>query len=162
MAEFTRGISPGDIDTIYSRTAVQLGTRFVDQDGGEYIFLKGVASTVAGSWVTYDSNDEYQTTLLATGALGSVAVAQAATVAGKYGWYCIWGTTVGKSYADAAWTAPAVCGRTSADGSVGQNPTAGDVIYGAFLRSSMDASSGNTSTTFQLMYPFLDAQTAGH
>ena len=162
MAEFTGIISPGDIDTVYSRTAIGLGTRLFDTDGNEYIFLKGVASTVQYSWVTY--NNEFDTTLLATAAIGPVAIAQAAIVANKYGWYLIWGSGTGKAVNndEGTFSSGAVCGRTSADGSVGGVYTAGDLIYGAFCRSAMEASSANTSTKFQICYPSVDAQTAGH
>ena len=39
MAEFTGTMSPGDIDTVYSRTAIGLGTKIFDTDGNEYIFF---------------------------------------------------------------------------------------------------------------------------
>lgn len=58
---------------------------------GEFIYLKGVASTVAGSIVVYD--DSFQTAL-ATSALDEprpMAVSVAATVADEYGWYQISG-----------------------------------------------------------------------
>lgn len=160
MAEFTGIISPGDITEVYSRTAVQPGTRIFDQDGNEYIFLRGVASTVAGSWVTYDMSAEYQTTLLAANAIGPVAVAMAAIVAGKHGWYQIWGKAVGCAYD--ILDANDVVGRTGADGYVGDGPPAGDIIYNAICRSAMESESGNTTTTFEIHYPFVDDQTAGH
>ena len=59
--------------------------------GGEFIYLKGVASTVVGSVVRYD--DSFQTAL-DTGALNTpwpVAVAMSANVASQYGWYQIAG-----------------------------------------------------------------------
>lgn len=64
----------------------------VDPDYGaaEFIYLKGVVGTVAGSWVLYDP-EGYTTALLATNAIGPVAVATAAIVADNYGWYQIGG-----------------------------------------------------------------------
>lgn len=56
--------------------------------GGEFIYLKGVANTVAGSWVTYNLEDG-TTALLAANAIGPVAVSMAALVADTYGWYQI-------------------------------------------------------------------------
>lgn len=59
--------------------------------GGEFIYLKGVASTVAGSIVNYD--DSFQTALQ-TGVLDHPrpnAVAMSANVASQYGWYQISG-----------------------------------------------------------------------
>jgi hypothetical protein len=58
---------------------------------GEFIYLKGVGSTVAGSVVIYD--DSFQTAL-ATTALDEprpLAVAVGANVANKFGWYQIGG-----------------------------------------------------------------------
>lgn len=58
---------------------------------GEFIYLQGVASTAVGSWVTY-SPDDWSTALLTGDAIGPVAVAMSANVAGpNYGWYQISG-----------------------------------------------------------------------
>ena len=68
---------------------------------GEFIYLKGVASTVVGSVVTYDGNDgsgnpSFQTALApSTANLDEpLAVAMGATGAGQYGWYQISGSAV--------------------------------------------------------------------
>ena len=61
---------------------------------GEFIYLKGVASTSVGQLVTY--NVGYQSAL-ATSAVGISnphAVAMSACVAGEYGWYQISGLAV--------------------------------------------------------------------
>jgi hypothetical protein len=63
---------------------------------GEFIYLKGVGSTVRGSAVTYNA-DDFTSTLLAANAIGPVAVAMAATVANKYGWYQISGKAIVKA-----------------------------------------------------------------
>lgn len=165
MAEFTGILCPDDITTVYSRTAIQKGTRAFDNDGNEYIFLEGVASTVAYSWVTYSSYNEFKTALLAANALGPVAIAQAAIVAGKYGWYMIWGSGWGCSTVDASEALAdnaTIIGRTGADGYVGTNPEAGDVIYGAITRSSVAGGGDDTRTLFQIYYPYVNDETAGH
>lgn len=62
--------------------------------GGEFIYLKGIGSTVVGTMVDYD---EYLgTTALspATAGTGSVAVAMSANVANQYGWYQVSGSAV--------------------------------------------------------------------
>src|SRR6478752_2636747 len=64
-----------------------------DYGAGEFIYLKGVASTVLGSWVTYNADDG-TTALLVPDAIGPVAVAMSANVAGQYGWYQIQGKAV--------------------------------------------------------------------
>lgn len=64
---------------------------------GEFIYLKGCASTVVGSWVTYNVTAG-TSVLLAPNAIGPVAVAMAATDAStKYGWYQISGDASAKA-----------------------------------------------------------------
>ena len=64
---------------------------------GEFIYLLGVASTVAGSPVTYNAQTG-QTTLAAVGTNlpQPVAIAMSANVASQYGWYQIGGLAVAK------------------------------------------------------------------
>lgn len=81
-----------------------LGTRISANDpvygDGEFIYLKGVASTVVGSVVTYDGastgTPTYQTVLApATANLGQpLAVAMSANLATGFGWYQIAGSAV--------------------------------------------------------------------
>lgn len=67
---------------------------------GRFIYLQGVASTVIGSVVTYDSNSSglpTWTTTLAPSTAGlakPLAVAMSANVANQYGWYMVQGTTI--------------------------------------------------------------------
>ena len=63
---------------------------------GEFIYLKGVGSTVVGSIVRYD--DGFQTALNTSALTDSLplAVAMSANVAGDYGWYQIAGLAVAK------------------------------------------------------------------
>lgn len=96
------------IGTIDDSKLVPLGTIVTAYDStygsGEFIYLKGLDSTVVGSFVTYNLDDG-STALLAANAIGPVAIAMAATVTGKYGWYQISGKAVGKvaaSFADNA------------------------------------------------------------
>jgi hypothetical protein len=60
---------------------------------GEFIYLKGVASTIVGSWVTYNMDDG-TTTLLVPNAIGPVAVAMSANVANQFGWYQLQGKAI--------------------------------------------------------------------
>jgi hypothetical protein len=81
--------SVGAPGVVYDTAIVPLGTKATSNEGYEYIFLQGVASTILGSWVTFDE------AFLSTGLdgngtatlIGPVAVATAAVVANKYGWY---------------------------------------------------------------------------
>lgn len=64
--------------------------------GGEFIYLKGVVSTVVGSLVSYDPVNG-TTTLSSTSEASSdrpLAVAMSACVSGYYGWYQIAGAAV--------------------------------------------------------------------
>lgn len=73
-----------------------LGTIIKAADGtlgeGEFIYLKGVASTAAGDTVIYDQKAATTTrTVHSSAARGEIAVAMSANVASQYGWYCISG-----------------------------------------------------------------------
>jgi hypothetical protein len=61
---------------------------------GEFIYLKGVASTVLGSVVLI--KDDYSTSLVAARDKGALAVAMSANVANQWGWYQTRGKAVTK------------------------------------------------------------------
>ncbi len=87
------------LDTIDTAAAVPLGTiiRAVSPTygQGEFIYLKGVASVVAGDCVTYDG--AFQTVRAAAGNSlpRPVAFALAAVVASRWGWFQISGYAIG-------------------------------------------------------------------
>jgi len=134
-----------DTSVIDSSETVPLGTKAQDVDGNEYIYLKGVADTAANSWVTFD--EAHLTTLAVADAQGRVAVAMAAVVADKYGWYQIYGSATGKALASFADNGKVYL--TSTAGSVDDAAVAGDCVFGAIGRSAV---SGGTAT-FELNYP---------
>jgi hypothetical protein len=80
---------------------LSLGTivRAVDPTygSGEFIFLKGVASTVVGSLVDYDLSAGTTTLAPATAGTGPCAVAMSANVLNQYGWYQITGIAAVKA-----------------------------------------------------------------
>src|SRR3990172_421349 len=83
--------APGDIDTTQKNP---VGAEAVFSDGNTYVYLPGVASTVAGSWVTVHGPtgvSSQVTALLTATATGPVAIATAATVASTWGWYLVKG-----------------------------------------------------------------------
>ncbi len=132
------------------RKAIDTGS---DGDGiGEFIYLKGVASTVAGDWVVYD--EECVTSRLAAATTGNVAVAMAATVADKWGWYQITGNAQAKretgSAVDAALYSAGVTG--SSDDAAAD----GRAIEGAINRVG-NATGAQTTATVQLNRPYHDA-----
>ena len=63
---------------------------------GEFIFLAGVASTVVGSAVVYNT-DDFSTILTVADVIGPVAIAMSANINGQYGWYQISGKAVVKT-----------------------------------------------------------------
>lgn len=69
----------------------------VSYGAGEFIYLLGVASTVVGSLVDYDSYLGTTALAPATGGVGSVAVAMSINVASQYGWYQIAGIAAVKA-----------------------------------------------------------------
>lgn len=119
---------------------------------GEFIYLKGVASTVLGSWVTYNSDDN-STTLLAANAIGPVAVAMGINVESYYGWYQIQGKAVGKALAAFADNANVYA--TATAGSVDDAVVAGDRVKGAKGASALDIPSTGLAE-FEISYPFMD------
>lgn len=123
---------------------------------GEFIYLKGVASCALGSWVTYNA-DDYSTTLLAANAIGPVAVAMAATVAGEYGWYQIKGKAIGKALA--AYADNGLVYATATAGSVDDAVVAGDRVKNAIGASAVDTPSTGLAE-FEIEYPFMDDATA--
>lgn len=134
-----------DTDAVDDDPTVQVGSRARDVDGNEYVYLKGVASTAEGSWVSFD--EEGATTLLTADAVGRVGVAMAAIVADKYGWYQVYGkNTVAKTDTVAADNAAYIDGT---NGRVDDAGVAGDMVFGAIIRSSDDSN----VATVELNYP---------
>lgn len=123
---------------------------------GEFIYLKGVASTAIGSWVTFN-NDDFTTALLAANAIGPVAVAMSANVANQYGWYQISGKAVGKaaaSYADNG-----LVYATATAGTVDDAVVAGDRVKNALGASAVDTPSTGFAE-FEINRPWMDDATA--
>jgi hypothetical protein len=91
----------GALTNVDSSRLIPTGSRYKGVDGDEYIYLKGVASTAAGSWVQYYSDGTDYVTALLTETIAengaNVAVALAATIADTYGWYQICGEVEGAS-----------------------------------------------------------------
>ena len=138
------------LTNVDSNKQYALGTRGEDNAGNEYIYLQGVASTVAGSWVSFD--EAHLTTLLTANAQGRVAIALAAVVADKFGWYQIYGKATGKVLTGFADNGKVYA--TSTAGSVDDADVAGDAIIGAIGRSAIDTPSTGKAY-FELNYPMV-------
>lgn len=131
-----------------------LGQRAFDTNGNEYIYLLGVAATAAGDWVRYVPGTFATTRLVSNTAItGLVAVAMAATVAGTWGWYQIFGLT--PTYTaiatDGSADTKSLSMGASADGRVTTGPTTTKNIFGAV---AIGASASNVGTA-GIEYPFI-------
>ena len=140
----------GDTTTIDTVQKYDFGTRARDTAGNEYVYLKGVASTVLGSWVTFDELGV--TTLLVANAIGPVAVAMAIIDStSEYGWYCIYGTCEASIAANSS--ADKAIGFETSSGVAGDGKAAGDCISGAVQR---DTTTTAAVVTVQINYPYVD------
>ena len=127
-----------------------LGTRAFDTSGNEYIYLKGLDSTVDGSWVSFD--EAHVTTLLVADAIGRVAIACAITVTDTFGWYIIYGYKV-KALAvdDGDCAADVALYATSSAAKVDDAHVTGDLIVGAISRVAETVTADQISV--ELTYP---------
>jgi hypothetical protein len=137
-----------DIDTVQRN---ELGQISADEFGNEYVYLKGLAATAAGSWVVYD--ELYQTSLLTTtansGIPGPVAVSLGAVLAVNFGWYVIrhsfvFGLCISDTFVD-----DSAVFATATAGSVDDDSAAATQVTGAWSRTA----GTTTSTNFQIMHP---------
>lgn len=119
---------------------------------GEAIYLKGVASTVVGSWVTYNP-DDWTTTLLAANAIGPVAVALSACVANEYGWYLIQGKAAAK--VSALFADNGNLYATATAGEADDAVVAGDLIKNAKGASAIGTPSAGLAEV-EIYRPFMD------
>ncbi len=136
--------------------AVPLGTIVQGFDetlgAGEFIYLKGAATTAVGSWVTYNASD-YSTDLLAANAIGPVAVAMSANVANQFGWYQISGKAVG--LAAAGFVDNANVYATATAGTVDDAVVAGDRVKLAKGASAVGTPAAGQAY-FEIHRPFMD------
>lgn len=130
--------------------------RDVTYGGGEFIYLKGVASTVVGSLVTFDQYLATTTLAPATGGKGSVAVAMSANVASQYGWYQIAGAAAVK--APNAMSAGAdVFMLAATPGSVDDAQVNGEQVLNATVSTTTGTPSSGLAI-IQINRPFLQGQ----
>ena len=117
---------------------------------GEFIYLKGVASTAVGSIVEYDTSFQ---TGLATAAVATprpLAVAMSACVASEYGWYQISGESVMKKTATVSFAAAAPVGAGSG---LAIAVVTGLVVEGALVAVVASAKTGSTSVRVMINRP---------
>lgn len=140
-------------DTVQNHT---LGTIVNATDpvygSGEFIYLKGIASTVVGSLVDYDQY--LGTTALAPATLGTgpVAVAMSANVALQYGWYQISGAAAVRA-PNAAVVGAEVWMLAATPGSVDDAVVAGEQVLGAKFSTTTGTPSAGLAIV-QISRPF--------
>lgn len=120
--------------------------------GAEFIYLKGVANTVVGSVVTY--NTTAGTTTLAPAGSNKpqpVAVAMSANVANQWGWYQISGIAVVAKAATVSLAAGAAVGVQSTG--VINATASGKEVTGALVAAVASATSGRTTVQLVINRP---------
>lgn len=142
-----------DLTKIFTSTDDKpvVGERWEDPTtGNEYIFLKGVASTVAGDPVIFNTAGE--TTRLAGTGVGAVAIAMAATVADTWGWYQIYGSGSAKVVATGG---VRVYGST-VTGQLTATVVTGALIHGLYTGNGDGNTVTGSLTNVELSYPHVD------
>jgi len=115
---------------------------------GEFVYMKGVASTAVGSWVLL-SYDDGTTSLLADGDIGPVGVAMSANIlATTYGWYQVRGKGSGILAASVGDNAGLYA--TAVIGTAGATASGKSEIIGARAAA---ASGAGGATEVELNYP---------
>jgi hypothetical protein len=152
------GLQPINVTDTVQRHPEGMLTHAVDPTlgGGEFLYLKGVVNTVAGSVVTYNQIS-HATTLSPAGAVSGIlgapaAVAMSANVANQWGWYQVTGVAVvAKDGSAPAAGAPVYF--AAAAGQVTATPAAGRELNGAGFAAS--ALAGATTVQVTISRPFV-------
>lgn len=126
--------------------------------GGEFIYLKGIGSTVVGSMVDYDQYLGTTALSPATGGVGPVAVAMSANVANQYGWYQITGCAAVKA-PNAMTPGADVFSLAATPGSVDDAAVNGEQILNAKVSTTTGTPSSGLGL-IQINRPFHQGQTA--
>lgn len=124
---------------------------------GEFIYLKGVANTVVGSLVTYNTSSF--TTALApvgTNKAQPIAVAMSANVADQWGWYQISGIAVMKKTCTVSLAANAAVGVLTAGLVAGTG--SGKEISGALVAAVASATAGRTTVQVVVNRPHMQGR----
>jgi hypothetical protein len=142
--------SIGLVTTIDTVQRNPLGFTVQGDAGDEYIYLSGVASTVAGDWVFYDELGA-TTRAVTSSVFGPVAVAMAAIVASNWGWYCIKSLNVTGNIVSDTFLDDHQAYISGTAGSLDDDSGTGQTVYGVISR----AVGSGTTLAFQILYPFV-------
>lgn len=124
---------------------------------GTFVYLKGVASTALGSWVTFNYDDG-TTDLLAANAIGPVAVAMSANVASQYGWYQISGVAVVAKSSATSFAAGVALGLASTGTGLAIATSSGNEVHGALVAAVASATTGRTTVQVMVSRPHLQGR----
>ena len=123
---------------------------------GEFVYLKGVASTVVGSLVTFDQYLGTTTLAPATAGKGPVAVAMSANVLNQFGWYQIAGAAAVKA-PNAMVPGAEVFMLAATPGSVDDAVVASEQVLNAVVSTTTGTPSAGLGV-IQINRPFLQGQ----
>lgn len=120
---------------------------------GEFIYLKGCASTTVGSIVNYKGTT-YLSALGYAGenVAGPLAIAMSANVADQYGWYQISGLAVASKACTVSFAAAAKVAVSSSTG-LAVATISGNEIQGAMVSAVASATAGRTTVTLVVNRP---------
>src|SRR5579862_5956972 len=103
-----------------------------DENGNVFVYMPGVASNVAGAFVSYYLGTYVPTLLVTTATLAaSVAVSMGAILAANWGWFQIYGACAVANIATVTITTPLALYTTSTAGRCTTSATAATVVYNA-------------------------------
>jgi len=151
MPSGMKRIFQGKLTDIHSADKEGVGSHRIEGDN-EYIYLKGLASTVAGTLVSY--NKSYATALLLKGAtkfFPFVAVAKAAIVASKYGWYQIAG--VGSVMAAPSSSANVRCYTSKSNSGILSTTSSTNTPIDGIMLTAGNSGSSAAATACVMRYP---------
>lgn len=117
---------------------------------GEFIYLKGVASTAVGNIVEYDTSFQTALNTTALNKPRALAVAMSACVANEYGWYQIAGEAICKKSAAVSFAADT---GLAAGSGLAIAVTSGLIINGALVAVVASAATGVVTVRVMINRP---------
>lgn len=126
-------LTSGAITDVHSAAKYDVGTCRSDKHGNVFVYLQGIDSVARGDWVVYyiTSIAASVTTRLVGDLIGLVAIAMAATVADKFGWFQVAGNNLYAKMTSGGNAAVGTALYHQAAGLVDDVEVTGDLIVGA-------------------------------
>jgi hypothetical protein len=137
-------------------TAIDNNPTATNKGEGEFIYLKGIASTQVGSLATYDIFLGLTALAPATGGVGPLAVAMSASVANQFGWYQVRGIAAVRA-PNAMVVGADLFMLAATPGSVDDAIVAGEQILNAKVSTTTGTPSAGLALV-EINYPFCQGQ----